>query len=58
MLNWHKTCTLKLGNLEATLSYIEKNTSNTYFKMHTLLATNNINNVLLTPTFTINANNI
>ena len=57
MLNWHETCTLKLEHLEATLSCIKKNTYFKYihFKMHTLLATNDINNVLLTSaTFTIN----
>ena len=55
MLNWHKTCTLKLKNLESTLTYIAKNTSNTYTLKctHTLLATNDINYVLLTATFTI-----
>ena len=36
MFNWHKTCTLKLENLEATLNSIEKNTSNTYTSKCTL----------------------
>ena len=52
-----QTCTLKLENLEATLSYIEKNTSNTYTLKCTpfLVQINDINNVLLTATFTINS---
>ena len=42
MLNWHKTCTLKLENVEATLSYIEKNTSDTYTLKCTQMAQSRI----------------